>query len=89
MWSYIASGRRLPGMVILSPALIFCASSPFLAVPYLEKNIVLIVELRAVQWTAWLTHTRSIPPTIEVYFRRCRDTVDEFSSPNYIPRGPF
>jgi hypothetical protein len=33
------------------------------------------LKLHAVQWNAWLTHTRLDPPSIEVRFRRCRDTA--------------
>jgi hypothetical protein len=70
MWTYIASGKRLPGMLTLR--YLFSSHS----VHRFAKNCnEAYLKLHAVQWNAWLTHTRLDPPSIEVRFRRCRDTA--------------
>lgn len=76
MWTYVASGKRLPGMVIIPlflPLLFFHSIRHLVLSRHPSLGRVLIV--RAVQWNAWLTHTRLNPPSIEVRFRLRRDTV--------------
>ena len=44
----------------------FARRSPFFLGVVLAHRLELILKFRAVQWSAWLTHTRSCPPSIEV-----------------------
>ena len=44
-------------------------------VPTRHSSLGRMLKLRAVQWNAWLTHTRPNPPSIEVRFHFCRNTM--------------
>ncbi|KAJ3555240.1 hypothetical protein NM688_g2687 [Phlebia brevispora] len=52
MWTYVAGERQLPGARIVLSG-------------FAEHLLMLIARLNIVQWTAWLTHTRVQPPTLE------------------------
>jgi NADH dehydrogenase [ubiquinone] 1 alpha subcomplex assembly factor 2 len=58
MWTYVASGKRLPGLYLHCYVLVSDLTFPLL--------LILSCLLCAVQWSAWLTHTRPDPPSIEV-----------------------
>jgi hypothetical protein len=56
VWKYIGGGKRLPGMFLTF----------FLYGPHHMFDTCITV-----QWSAWLTHTRPDPPSLEVGFRSC------------------